>query len=734
MSKSFRNVDNSSGAHLTTAAQRQKNDAASELTQVLSERFEILETIAQSEIHSIYLARDLRHSDFDSHSDFDAEDGSGLVRLKVLSESSAGDERQVKLFHLEARAAAKLSHENIIKTGEAEQINGIHFCVRQHKPGAETLRDLLKREGWFELNRALEIIKQIADALEHAHSLGVLHLTLQPEKILIERDGRVLVTGFGIESDREMLWAHHERSHHCAPQYISPEQVQCKQIEQRSDLYSLGIIMFEMLTDRVPFDSQDSISIKLKHLNRLPEPPHMFRPELPRLLCWLVMDLLKKKPDERPANVRMFQSVLQQCMASGLEAGYAVTEPAASFDSDSQLADGEQAPVESAPVQETPLFIEEEAPEIYPGTGEDATEKSIPPLIISEADAPANDDLTFADAEPQDFSGEVYSDDAPHCDRMAKTPGYETPLYKESRVEPPAAFTFGSQTMPGAAEATNRQRSHRLVWMIAVLLVAAACLVWALRSPRAHDSARVDQPALAVDSGSAGKSDQMPKPDASKLEESKVESLKAEAPKSETPKSETSKPLEPPTRSEALTSAHHEKLIVRNAPVADDKPTREIQPVATKEMPQQVKSPVLVPPIASTNSALPRVESSTPSGGTSTNTRPAEPAPSLQPPKREELPAPKMVRKSGDVLQNSAISRVRPVYPEAARAARVAGPVTVEVTVDEEGNVIAARAISGPDLLRDAAIDAARGWKWMPTRMDRARVKVIGTITLNFQR
>jgi protein TonB len=93
-----------------------------------------------------------------------------------------------------------------------------------------------------------------------------------------------------------------------------------------------------------------------------------------------------------------------------------------------------------------------------------------------------------------------------------------------------------------------------------------------------------------------------------------------------------------------------------------------------------------------------------------------------------------MIRRSGDVLQNSAISRIRPIYPEAARSAHVKGPVTVEVTVDEEGNVIAARAISGPDLLKDAAVTAARGWKWMPTRMDRARVKVVGTITLNFQR
>ncbi|HVG20118.1 MAG TPA: serine/threonine-protein kinase, partial [Blastocatellia bacterium] len=261
MSKSFRNVNDSFGGRLTAAAQRQKNDAASEVAGLLSERFEVLETLVESETHTLYLARDL------SLPSPDAPEGSDLVKLKALSGPAARDDRQINLFHLEAHAAARLAHQNIIKTTEAEEINGLHFCVIQHKPDAESLRALLKREGWFELDRALEIIKQVASALGHAHDLGVLHLTLQPEKILVEPDGTVLVTGFGIESRKDLLWAHQERSHACAPQYISPEQVQCKQIDQRSDLYSLGIVMFEMLTDRVPFDSQDSISIKLKHLN-----------------------------------------------------------------------------------------------------------------------------------------------------------------------------------------------------------------------------------------------------------------------------------------------------------------------------------------------------------------------------------------------------------------------------------------------------------------------------------
>ncbi|HEX8087627.1 MAG TPA: TonB family protein, partial [Blastocatellia bacterium] len=589
---------------------------------------------------------------------------------------------------------------------------------------------------------------QVADALDYAHGQGVLHLTLQPEKILVEPDGTVLVTGFGIESRKDLLWAHQERSHACAPQYISPEQVQCKQIDQRSDLYSLGIVMFEMLTDRVPFDSQDSISIKLKHLNRLPEPPHMFRPELPRLLCWLVMDLLKKKPDERPASVGIFESVLQQCMASGFEVAEAASEQAASFDMDARHSDGEQAQAEDTTATESPIYVEQE-PELDSsdappaGAHEDVPPNMAAPLIISEDDAHAGDAgafADFADIEARDFSSEVHPDPTPSETRIAETP-LQTGRYDEA----PAAFAFKSQLATEAAKATNRHRSYRMALVAAILLVAAACLIWAMRGPRVRQSAGTEKPALAADTNSAGKSEQGLKPEGPAAEPSKSEPLKSEeakaaasaAPKAEEAKDEAAKPTVARIESEAAISAQSNKLAVKDEREPTDKPAGEIGPVARRELPQQVKSPALIPPAPAPIVSAPGVESgarNAESREASSEARPAEPSASVQPPRREEPPAPKIIRRSGDVLQNSAISRVRPIYPEAARSAHVSGPVTVEVTLDEEGNVIAARAISGPDPLKGAAVDAARGWKWMPTRIDRARVKVVGTITLNFQR
>jgi TonB family protein len=764
MSKSFRNADNSFGAHLA-ATQRQKDDGSSEIVAALSERYEILKTIAESENHVFYLARDL------TISEPAAEDRSSLVRLKVLRASAAGDDRQVNLFHLEARAAAKLSHENIIKADEAEEINGIHFCAIEHRPDAETLRDLLKREGWFDVAQAIEIIKQIARALDYAHGLGVLHLTLQPEKILVEPDGKALITDFGIESQKDLLWAHQERSHHCAAQYISPEQVQCKHIDQRSDLYSLGIVIFEMLTDRVPFDSPDSILIKLKHLNRLPEPPHMFRPELPKLLCWLVMDLLKKKPDERPASVSVFQSVLQQCMASGLEVSNTVNESQASFDTSSQqaesrLVESERAQIEPHLMPGPAIFIEQETAgdssnALVAGTEADeaANETAgIVPLIITEDDTPANEADAFADVEARsfeaqnfeaenfearDFSDATHLDNAPLENRIAETPFEnriaDTPFNRASADELNEAFLRESRIMPETVEATSRPASHRFASrrfasLAVILLIAIACIVWAMRSRGAHDSASVEKSVLATDTKNGEKTEQAQPPAELKSEASKSDLLKSQESNPQVSKPQESKPVELSTESE-VKSVQSARSIAKNEPEAIDRPTKEIKPATERS--NQVKSPALMPPVASTvpsTSDAGNSAQSVASGNISTSAQPVEPPPAIQPSRREETPAPKMIRRSGDVLQNSAINRVMPVYPEAARSARVSGPVTVEVTVDEEGNVVAAHAISGPDLLKDAAVNAARRWKWMPTRMDRTRVKVVGTITLNFQR
>ena len=160
------------------------------ISSVLYPRFTILDLLDESEDGAIFLAQDERAR---------SEGRDLLVKLKVLSEQARLDRKKLELFYLETRAAAKLSHKNIIKTWEAEQIGNIHFCAIEHRPDCESLRSLLELKAWLDTQLAAAITLQIAEALDYAYRQGVMHLKLQPESILIDPEGTALITDFGIE-------------------------------------------------------------------------------------------------------------------------------------------------------------------------------------------------------------------------------------------------------------------------------------------------------------------------------------------------------------------------------------------------------------------------------------------------------------------------------------------------------------------------------------------------------
>lgn len=234
------------------------------------------------------------------------------VKLKVLSDDAALDGVQKELFYLEAASAAKLSHQNITRATEAEELGGIHFCTVEQSPNAESLRDLLEMRSWLEVDVAVSIALQVADGLDYAHRQGVLHLNLNPASILIEGDGRVLVTDFGIGAQQGLAQAQADRSGRHRPQYASPEQIQGAGADNRSDLYSLGIVLFEMLTDRVPFDSADAGLVRKKHLSQAPHPPQLFRHGISNYLSALVLTLLEKNPDWRFQTAAQLQTALSK--------------------------------------------------------------------------------------------------------------------------------------------------------------------------------------------------------------------------------------------------------------------------------------------------------------------------------------------------------------------------------------------------------------------------------------
>ena len=280
----------------------------------LAGRYTILKQLAGSESAEFYLARPVSNA-------------KGLVKIKVLSPRAASDVSKRELFRLEAAAASKLDHINVVRTSKAVHIDGINICIIEHRPWVETLRDLMHRQGWLDLNHAARIIDQVASAVGYAHKSNVLHLRLAPESILIEPNGHVLVTDFGIDAAEDMVWAHRERSHSFTASYMSVEQIMGKPIDRRSDIYTLGLLLYEMLTDRLPFDSADPDYVKQRSTNS-PLPPFILSTGVAPAVSDIVMKLLEREPARRPARVEVLQAALSGVLSASVEAADNLTTKA----------------------------------------------------------------------------------------------------------------------------------------------------------------------------------------------------------------------------------------------------------------------------------------------------------------------------------------------------------------------------------------------------------------------
>ncbi len=219
------------------------------------------------------------------------------VAIKILNSRHGNDDQFIERFRREAKNAAALNHPNIVSIYDRGEAEDTYYIAMEFLDG-RTLKELIIGRGAAPINVAIEYARQILSALRFAHRHGIVHRDIKPHNVLVDGEGRVKVTDFGIaragtsqmtETGSIVGTAH----------YLSPEQAKGGEVDPRSDLYSLGVVLYELLTGKTPFDGETPVEIAMKHLSTPPKPPSQLRPDIPRELDMVVMRALAKNPDER---------------------------------------------------------------------------------------------------------------------------------------------------------------------------------------------------------------------------------------------------------------------------------------------------------------------------------------------------------------------------------------------------------------------------------------------------
>jgi serine/threonine-protein kinase len=219
------------------------------------------------------------------------------VAIKILHERYANDVQFVERFRREATHAAGLSHPNVVAIHDRGEAEGSYFIVMEYVEG-RTLKELIVTRGMCPIPVAISYTRQVLAALRYAHRNGIVHRDIKPHNVLVDNEGRVKVADFGIAraGSSQMTEA---GSIIGTAQYLSPEQARGAPVDESSDLYSTGIVLYELLTGKVPFTGETPVEIAMKHLSQIPEAPSTHRHEIPRDLDLVVLRALAKEPADR---------------------------------------------------------------------------------------------------------------------------------------------------------------------------------------------------------------------------------------------------------------------------------------------------------------------------------------------------------------------------------------------------------------------------------------------------
>ena len=261
----------------------------------LSQRYDILAEAGHGAMGNVYKARDRETGE--------------TVALKLLRPEIASDQVMIERFKNELLFARKITHKNVCRVHEFNRIGGIAFTSMEFVEG-ESLRSVLNRFGGFPPRKGIHIALQICSGLKEAHAQGIVHRDLKPENVMIDNTGNVKIMDFGIARSMEAL-TKLTGSVIGTPAYMAPEQVSGKPVDYRTDIYSLGLMLYEMFTGSQAFRADTAVALALKQLREAPPLPHDVEPSIPAVVERAILKCLEKEPEKRYQSVAELESVLR---------------------------------------------------------------------------------------------------------------------------------------------------------------------------------------------------------------------------------------------------------------------------------------------------------------------------------------------------------------------------------------------------------------------------------------
>ena len=262
----------------------------------LANRYEIIEELGKGGMGRVYRVEDTKLKQ--------------EVALKLIKPEIAKDKKTIERFRNELKLAREIAHRNVCRMYDLNEEKGAHYITMEYVRG-EDLRGLIRRIGQLPIGKSLSVAKQICEGLAEAHRLGVVHRDLKSNNIMIDKEGNVRIMDFGIARSLEAKGITGAGVMIGTPEYMSPEQVEGKEVDQRSDIYSLGVILYEMVTGRVPFEGDTPFTIGVKHKSEIPKDPKELNTQIPEDLNRVILICLEKDKEERYQSAGELRSELE---------------------------------------------------------------------------------------------------------------------------------------------------------------------------------------------------------------------------------------------------------------------------------------------------------------------------------------------------------------------------------------------------------------------------------------